>query len=41
MLTKIYRKLESSLSLHYENTVTKETNLRPIIAMHIDERFLS
>jgi len=24
---------------HYENTVTEETNLRPIIAMHLDERF--
>jgi len=26
---------------HYESTVTEETNLRPIIAMHLDERFLS
>jgi len=41
MLTKNCRKSESSLSLHFENTVTEETNLRPIIAMHIDERFLS
>jgi len=41
MLTKICRKSESNLSLHYENTVTEETNLRPIIPMYIDERFLS
>jgi len=26
---------------YYENTVTEETNLRPIITMHLDERFLS
>jgi len=27
MLTKIWRKSESSLSFSYENTVTEETNL--------------
>jgi len=41
MLTKIWRKSESSLSFSYENSVTEGTNLRPIKAMRRSERFLS
>jgi len=32
MLTKICKKLESSLSFSYENTVTEGTNLRPVLS---------
>jgi len=41
MLTKTCRKSESGLSYSYENTVAEGTNLRPIKAIHRDERFLS
>jgi len=37
-LTKICGK--SSLSFSNENTVTEGTNLRPVNAVHHDERFL-
>jgi len=41
MLAKIFRKLESSVSFSYENTFTEGTNLRPVKAVHYDERLLS
>jgi len=41
LLTKIWKKPESSLSISYENTVTEGTNLRPVKSVHRDERVLS
>jgi len=41
MLTKIWRKSESSLSFSYENTVAEGTHLRPTKEIRRDERFLS
>jgi len=40
MLTKIFRKSESSLSFSYENRITEGTNLRPVKRVRRDERFL-
>jgi len=41
VLAPFHKKPEWSLSFSYENTVVEETNLRPVKAVHSDERVLS